>query len=269
MSEPQAARPAGRGLPQFWEFEAPPQWRAIEFVSDLHLQAREPRTAAAFAAYLRASDADAIFLLGDVFEAWIGDDARHEGFERDVMELLQAAAARRALAFMAGNRDFLLGAAMLRDCGAVALPDPTVLRAFGERVLLTHGDALCLADRDYQRFRAEVRTPEWQARFLALPLAERKALAARMRDASRDHQRMQPATDIDTATAVQWMHEAGAPVLVHGHTHRPGTEALAPGHARWVLSDWDLEATPPRAEVLRLSPRGLERRPPPPARDPR
>lgn len=252
----------GGALPQFFEFEAPGDWRAIEFVSDLHLQASQPETFAAFAAYLRATDADAVFLLGDVFEAWVGDDARHDGFEREVLELLQEGAARMALGFMAGNRDFLVGAAMLRDAGLIALPDPTVLRAFGERVLLTHGDALCLDDRDYQRFRAEVRTPEWQARFLALPLVERRALAARMRDASQAHQRMQPATDIDTALAVQWMHEAGAPVLIHGHTHRPGTEALAPGYARWVLSDWDLGATPPRAEVLRLSPRGLARHQP-------
>ena len=265
MSEPRPTSAEHGALPQFYEFEAPPEWRSIEFVSDLHLQARQPRTVAAFAAYLRATDADAIFLLGDVFEAWVGDDARHEGFEREVTEMLQEVAVHRALGFMAGNRDFLVGAELLRDCGAIALPDPTVLRAFGERLLLTHGDALCLDDLDYQRFRAEVRAPAWQARFLALPLAERRALAARMRDASQEHQRMQPATDIDSATAVQWMHEAGAPVLVHGHTHRPGTEALAPGYARWVLSDWDLDTRPARAEVLRLSPRGLARRPPPAA----
>lgn len=262
---PQSAAPPGSvlPLPQFWEFEAPDEWRAIDFISDLHLQASHPRTFAAFATHLRETKADAVFILGDLFEAWVGDDARHSGFEAEVTEVLQDAAARRSLAFMAGNRDFLVGADLLRACGIMALSDPTVLRAFGERVLLTHGDALCLEDIDYQRFRAEVRTEAWRSAFLARSLAARRALAAQMREASMQHQSAQrPETwaDLDTGTTVQWMHEAGTPLMVHGHTHRPGSQQLAPGYQREVLTDWELDGDgPPRAGVLRLSARGLQR----------
>lgn len=254
---------APSSLPQFWEFAAPAGWRVVDFLSDLHLQADHPHTLEAFAQHLRHTPADAVFILGDLFEVWVGDDARHGPFEASVAELLKEASASRSLAFMAGNRDFLVGAAFLRECGAMLLPDPTVLVARGERLLLTHGDALCLADAPYQRFRAEVRTERWRQDFLARPLAERRALALQMRAASQQHQRGQRPelwADVDTRAAVQWMHEAAAPLMVHGHTHRPGTEALAPGYTRAVLSDWVFE--PPgtaRADVLRLSPRGLER----------
>ena len=259
-------RDAAPSLPQLWEFAAPTAWRAIDFMSDLHLQASQPRTFEAFAAHLRHTPADAVFILGDLFEAWVGDDARHDAFEAQVAEVLKEASAERCLAFMAGNRDFLVGGALLRECGVMGLPDPTVLRAFGERVLLTHGDALCLADTAYQRFRAEVRTEHFRNAFLARPLAERRALAAQMRDASRKHQQDRPAeawADVDAGMAVQWMHEAAAPLMIHGHTHRPAREELAPGFHRIVLSDWDRDADgdghPSRGDVLRLSARGAER----------
>jgi UDP-2,3-diacylglucosamine hydrolase len=252
-------------LPRCWELVAPRDWQRIDLISDLHLQAAEPLTFEAFGAYLRATRADAVLILGDLFEAWVGDDARFEGFDARCTELLQEAASRLSLCFMAGNRDFLVGTEMLQHCGITALPDPTVLVAFGERVLLTHGDALCLADTAYQRVRAELRSEAWRTRMLALPLAQRRAIAAQARAASQAHQaeqnRRQPEgyADVDAAAAVQWMHQAAAPVMVHGHTHRPGTEALAPGFSRIVLSDWALDHAPPRAEVLRLSARGFER----------
>ena len=165
---------------------------------------------------------------------------------------------------MVGNRDFLVGADMLKACGVLALADPTVMVAFGERVMLSHGDALCLADVPYQRFRAMVRNPAWRRDFLARPLADRYRAAREVRDESERRQREQMAgrdADIDVAPAVRWMHEAGAPLLIHGHTHRPGTDALAPGFVRHVLSDWDLDQTiaPPRAEVLRWTAVGLKR----------
>ena len=250
-------------LPQFWEFEAPASWKTIDFISDLHLEASRPQTLAAFAQHLRHTPAQAIFILGDLFEAWVGDDARHEGFEAQVVEILQDATSRRTVAFMAGNRDFLVGVAMLRECGVTALPDPTVLRALGERVLLTHGDALCLEDIDYQRFRTQVRTDHWCTAFLERPLAERRAIAAQLRAASAAHQKIQRPenwADVDPSAAVQWMHEAAAPVMVHGHTHRPGTQELAPGYTREVLTDWELDGPgPDRAGILRLSARGLQR----------
>jgi UDP-2,3-diacylglucosamine hydrolase len=250
-------------LPRFDRVDAPPDWRAIEFISDLHLSAAEPATFDAWAAYMRDTQANAVFILGDLFDAWVGDDARHEGFERDCASVLRAAAAQRTVGFMAGNRDFLVGPALLADTGVLGLRDPTLVSAWSWRVVLTHGDALCLSDVDYQRFRAQVRSPEWQRSFLALPLAERRAAARRMRDASEAAQRSHegPYADVDPTAAAAWLHAAGADQMVHGHTHRPGSDTLAPGLHRHVLSDWDLVARPPRAEVLRLTAEGFARVP--------
>jgi len=248
-------------LPAFFEFSAEPQWRSVEFISDLHLAPEGPATVERWAAYLRDTRADAVFILGDLFEAWIGDDARTPGsFALAAAGVLAEAASRRHVAFMVGNRDFLVGAAMLRDCGVTALPDPTVLDAWGQRVLLTHGDALCLDDTAYLAFRSQVRGEAWRRAFLAQPLVQRAQLARGMRDASEVHKRAQAVwADVDPAAAVAWMHAAGARDLVHGHTHRPGSELIAPGFIRHVLSDWDCDAAPRRAQVLRLTRDGFTR----------
>jgi UDP-2,3-diacylglucosamine hydrolase len=250
-------------LPAFWEFSAPREWSAIDFLSDLHLSEDTPRTFEAWADHLRHTTASAVFMLGDLFEVWVGDDARHAGFEARCADVLADAASRRTLAFMAGNRDFLVGGDLLKHCGVLALPDPTVLVAFGERLMLSHGDALCLGDVEYQQFRALVRSDAWQHEFLAQPLAQRREQAREMRERSRQRKQGQaPAEwiDIDIATAVRWMHEAGTPTLIHGHTHRPAREALAPSQVREVLSDWDLDGHGPlRAQVLRLRRAGLAR----------
>ena len=249
------------------EFHAPAHWRAIDFISDLHLSAETPRTFDAWALHLRHTPADAVFILGDLFDAWVGDDARTSGFEQRCAEVLKDAAGRRTLAFMAGNRDFLVGAELLGECGVVDLADPTALVAFEQRLLLSHGDALCLEDTEYQRFRAQVRDPAWAAATLARPLAERRALARQMRSASRQRKQQIAAelwADVDAQAAVQWLREAGSTTLIHGHTHRPRSETFSPGFVRHVLSDWDLDdaAQPGRAEVLRLTAQGLERRAP-------
>ena len=173
------------GLPPFFELAAPPAWRAIDFISDLHLCQALPRTFDAFAAHLLHTPADAVFILGDLFEAWVGDDMGERGFELRCVELIAEAASHRQLAFMVGNRDFLVGARFLRSSGCMGLPDPTVLDAWGQRVLLSHGDALCIADTPYQTFRAEVRSAAWQAGFLAKPLCERLQIAADIRKVSR------------------------------------------------------------------------------------
>jgi len=250
-------------LPTFFELEADAAWRSIEFISDLHLSDQQPKTTAAWADYLVQSQADAIYILGDLFEAWIGDDARQPGrFEHRAAEALADAACRRAVGFMAGNRDFLVGAEMLGACGVVALSDPTLLAAWGQRVLLTHGDALCVADVPYQAFRREVRSERWRRDFLSRPLATREHMARRMRDASEAGKQSQNPTDwvdVDAAAAVAWMHAAGSHDMVHGHTHRPGSEVLAPGYMRHVLSDWDCDGTSPRAQVLRLTRDGFSR----------
>lgn len=257
--------PTPSPLPTFWELVAPADWTAVDLISDLHLSVQTPRTFEAWATHLRSTPASAVIILGDLFEVWVGDDARHEGFEAKCADVLAEAASRMTVAFMCGNRDFLVGGEMLRDCGVRALPDPTVLVAFGERLLLSHGDALCLDDREYQQFREQVRSLAWQREFLGRPLEQRHALARAMRDHSEQRKRgkaLEDWVDIDKGTAVRWMHEASAPTLIHGHTHRPQHEDLAPGFVREVLSDWDLDdASTPRAEVLRLRRSGLARIP--------
>ncbi len=262
MTSPGLPLPAPLG-----QFVAPEAWRSVEFASDLHLGEDTPRTFDAFATYLRRTQADAVFLLGDLFEVWVGDDARHEGFEARLAALLAEAASRRTVGFMAGNRDFLVGGEFLADCGLVPLDDPTVLVAFGRRVLLTHGDALCLDDTDYQSFRRTVRSASWQRDFLARPLGERRRIAGEIRAESRRLKLGQARTDwvdLDPATMVAWMREAATPDLVHGYTHAPETSSPAPGLVWHVLSDWDLDAAdaPPRAEVLRLDRSGFSRQPP-------
>lgn len=261
--------PSERLAPQ--EFVAPPEWRSIDFISDLHLADDTPRAFAAWHAYLLHTAADAVFILGDLFEAWVGDDARHEGFEAGAAAVLTEAASRRSIAFMVGNRDFLLSGAMLDACGVRALPDPTVLSAFGQRVLLTHGDAWCVADLDYQRYRAQVRAPGWQSQVLAMPLEDRRLLARRMRSESERQTAAHPGEwfDVDKPTAVRWMTAARTPTLVHGHTHRPATEAFGPGFVRHVLSDWEIDrAAVPRAQVLRWQSGGWARIAPVDAIDP-
>lgn len=255
--------PAGApAAPALHEWIAPPHWARVDFIADLHLCAALPRTFDAWSAYLLASPADAVLILGDLFEAWVGDDARTLPFEQSCVAVLAEAARRRPIAFMVGNRDFLLGSAMRQACGMTELPDPTVLTLAGHRVLLSHGDALCLDDTEYQAFRTQVRSSAWQQAFLAQPLAERQAVAAEMRRRSESRRRYDgdTAADVDVPSALRWLQAAGATELVHGHTHRPGSEALAPGVMRHVLSDWDLDqAQPGRAEVLRLDSAGFHR----------
>lgn len=241
----------------------PASAQVVEFISDLHLSPELPRTVAMFERYLRTTRADAIFILGDLFEVWVGDDAMQQPFEAACVQALQACGLGRQLHVMRGNRDFLLGPAFFAATGVTELPDPQPLHAFGHTVLLSHGDALCVDDAEYMRFRSQVRSAAWQQDFLVKPLAERLALAAQMRRASREHQgRRDPVTyaDVDPTLASQWLQAAGAHTLVHGHTHRPGSEAFAGRAERHVLSDWDLDhAQPVRAEVLRWTAAGFTR----------
>lgn len=253
-------------LPPATEWEAPERWQAIDFISDLHLSDALPRTFEAWAAYMRACPADAIVILGDLFEFWPGSDAVQMEFEARCVRVLAQAAQQRFVAFMVGNRDFLVTPAMLEGIGVHALTDPTLLRAWQHVVLLTHGDALCLADTAYQQFRAWTRNPLTQADFLARPLVERVKLGAGIRHASEAGRQQAPPpggwADLDAPSAVQCLKDAGALQMVHGHTHRPGDSALAPGIGRRVLSDWDCDGARPRAEVLRLTRAGFERRAP-------
>ena len=248
------------GMPTPTAFTAPAHWRAIDFISDLHLCEAMPATFAAFAEHLHGTEADAVFVLGDLFELWVGDDARGEPFARRCVQVIAAASARRTIAIMGGNRDFLMGAVLLADCNASALADPTLLTAFSQRVLLAHGDALCLGDVAYQAFRRQVRSAPWLSAFLARPLAERLALAREIRSASETRRQFdgEGNADVDTALAAAMLRAAGSTTLVHGHTHRPASETWPGGDTRHVLSDWDLDAGT-RAEVLRLDASGFRR----------
>lgn len=247
-------------VPQPHRFVAPAHWRAIDFISDLHLSAQMPKTFVAWRDHLLGTTADAVFLLGDWFELWVGDDVRARPFEQRCVEVMQQASQRLVLGVMVGNRDFLLGAEMLRACGAQGLPDPTSIDAFGARLLASHGDALCLADVDYQQFRALVRGPEWQREFLAKPLAERQQIATNIRAQSAARQRFEGAmwADVDNAETLRWLRAADCEHLVHGHTHRPAHHDVDDRHTREVLSDWDLDGAH-RAEVLRWTSDGLRR----------
>jgi UDP-2,3-diacylglucosamine hydrolase len=241
---------------------APAHWEHIDLLSDLHLGPDTPATLARLARHLAETPAQALMLLGDIFEVWVGDDARHEPFEAAVVSLLAEASRQRALFFMPGNRDFLAGAELMAATGMTALPDPTVLDAFGRPWLLAHGDEQCLADDAYQAWRATSRSAAWRADFLAKPLAERQAFGRQARAQSRASQAAQlMATDLDADACRALLREAGATTLIHGHTHRPAEHDLGGGLRRIVLSDWDLDATPPRGDVIRLSAAGLQRLP--------
>ncbi|HWP11165.1 MAG TPA: UDP-2,3-diacylglucosamine diphosphatase [Ramlibacter sp.] len=247
-------------VPPIAQLQAPASWRTAEVISDLHLQAGQAGTFEAWRRFMRDTPADAVFILGDLFEVWVGDDAAGEpGFAADCAAVLQAAAARLTVFFMHGNRDFLVGEGFLQACGATLLPDPTVLGFAGRRWLLTHGDALCLADTEYMRFRAQVRAPSWQRQFLSEPLARRQAIARGLREQSEARKQSGAAFhDVDSASAAAWLDAADAQVLIHGHTHRPADHALGK-RQRIVLSDWDAASAPPRLQALRLTAAGAER----------
>jgi UDP-2,3-diacylglucosamine hydrolase len=244
--------------PRFAELQAPAHWRVVDFISDLHLQLAEPATVAAWERYLARTRADAVFILGDLFEVWVGDDGQQADdaearFEHHCLQVLRATAAARAVYFLHGNRDFLFGEASARGAGLTLLEDPTVLDFGGQRWLLSHGDALCLDDREYLQFRAQVRTHAWQQAFLSQSLAARRAVARGLRQQSEARKRSgMPYADVDAALARDWLLAAAATTLIHGHTHQPADHALGAGLQRCVLSDWDAAAMPPRAEVLRL-----------------
>jgi len=246
------------------EVSAAPLWHTVDLISDLHLQASHSATFAAWCDYMERTPADALFILGDLFEVWVGDDIvgaandPEADFARQCQAILQASAQRLPIYFLHGNRDFLLGTAFAQTCGMTLLDDPCVLQFDQQRWLLSHGDALCVGDVDYQQFRQQVRTNAWQRSFLAKPLTERQAIAHGLRAQSEARKSSgESYADVDTALARRWLDDTRANTLIHGHTHRPGCHRLNPGatpaQQRIVLSDWEAEAQPPRVEALRLS----------------
>lgn len=236
--------------------QAPASWQHIDLISDLHLQVDEKATFEAWRHFMATTPAQAVLILGDLFEVWVGDDAvAHDPFLQECGEVLRHTALRMPVAFMPGNRDFLVGPAFLNACGVQALADPTVLQLGAQRIVLSHGDALCLGDTAYQAFRQQVRSEDWRREFLAKALSDRLALARAMRQQSEGQKKTDTVyADADSGLCAQWLQAAQASRMVHGHTHRPadhvtGSDGLA---LRQVLSDWSLDHAPVRAQVLRL-----------------
>ena len=216
------------------------------FVSDLHLTEEQPETTAAFLAFLAgpARGVPALYILGDLFEYWAGDDDGDAPLNRRIAEALHSlSASGSAIHFIAGNRDFLLGEAYAARAGMTLLADPCPLRLGSVDVLLSHGDALCTDDLAYQAYRRQVRDPAWQAAFLARPLAERKAFIDSLRSRSEQAKREKEMAimDVNRSAVEALLREHAYPTLIHGHTHRPARhEHLVDGRRceRWVLADW-------------------------------
>ncbi len=215
-------------------------------ISDLHLTEERPAANEQFIEFLegRARGAEALYILGDFFEYWIGDDDLDEPFNAVVVGLLRRlAAAGPALYFMHGNRDFLLGERFCAAAGAELLPDPSLRVIQGVKTLLAHGDTLCIDDADYQSWRRTARSASWQREFLAKPRAERHGLVHGLREKSKAVIGAKPAEimDVNDAEVARLMQVHGVARLVHGHTHRPGRHALTVAGQpaeRWVLPDW-------------------------------
>jgi UDP-2,3-diacylglucosamine hydrolase len=237
------------------------------FISDLHLDAERPQITELFGQFIRseARGADALYILGDLFEAWVGDDDPSDTGAFVARELHALQASGVPVSFIRGNRDFLLGEDFARRAGMRILPDPAVVTLYGQPTLIMHGDTLCTDDLAYQQFRAQTRNPQWQAQFLAQPLAARVAFAQQARAASRAHQSglkkegtMETITDVAPATVEGTFSRYGLDRIIHGHTHRPAVHELdVDGRPceRIVLGDWYDQGS-----VLRVDRKGFELR---------
>lgn len=230
------------------------------FISDLHLDPERPDITAQFLEFLggEARRAEALYILGDLFEVWIGDDDPEPEKRRAVAGLKRLTDSGVPCFIMHGNRDFLLGQKFAGDTGCQVLEDPTIVHLYGARVLTTHGDALCTDDVAYQRLRSTVRDPGWQSMFLALSVAQRMALATEARAGSKEHVARMSAEimDVNQAAVESAMRATGVDVLLHGHTHRPNVHDLTvdgrPAR-RIVLGDWHGQGS-----VLRWNERGFD-----------
>lgn len=215
------------------------------FISDLHLDQTRPHITALLSTFVarEAADVDALYILGDLFEAWIGDDCDDAVGEQFVAALAPLREAGRPIFFMHGNRDFLLGEDFARRAGMTLLPDPCVIDLHGTPTLLMHGDSLCTDDAPYQAFRTQSRSAAWQRGFLSRSIDERQAFAAQARAESQRYTRSvtDAITDVNADAVRAALRDHQVPRLVHGHTHRPAVHELQlDGHTaqRIVLGDW-------------------------------
>jgi UDP-2,3-diacylglucosamine hydrolase len=232
------------------------------FISDLHLDDARPRIVEDFERFCagEARDADALYILGDLFEAWVGDDDPSTAGAFVAEKLKSLADSGVPVSFIRGNRDFLLGDDYARRSGMTILPDPAVVMLHGEPTLVLHGDLLCTDDTAYQQFRAQTRDPRWQAQFLAQPLQARLAFAAQARAASKARYgelqasgQSETITDVAPATVQEWFKRYGVRRMIHGHTHRPAIHDEGGGNKRIVLGDWYEQGS-----VLRVNGEGFD-----------
>ena len=215
-------------------------------ISDLHLDAQRPHHLQALRQLLEAEAGQcrALYVLGDLFEAWIGDDDDDPFYREAIAAFRKFADSASRLYFMHGNRDFLLGETFEHDTGGTLLEEGSVHDLHGRSVLLMHGDSLCTDDEAHQDFRRQVRDPDWQRQMLAKPLEERRMMAQMLRMKSMQNNENKPENimDVNAAEVVRVMEEAGVRELIHGHTHRPAVHSvpLPSGGTgrRWVLGDW-------------------------------
>lgn len=212
------------------------------FIADLHLSAERQDLTQLFLRFMaeRAVQADTLYILGDFFDAWIGDDD-DDPFIEPIVTALADFGRDKSLYFMQGNRDFLLGEGFVGRCNGVLLQDPTVREIYGQRVLLTHGDTLCTGDIKYMQFRAQIRKPETITQFLGQGLAERRAYAKQLRSQSIEYQSGKPLTDVEQSEVERVLNDHDVANMIHGHTHRPAAHQfeLSGGSAnRWVVGDW-------------------------------
>lgn len=218
----------------------------ILFISDLHLDQNKPQIIQNFLNFMqtRAINVRVLYILGDFFEAWVGDDDPASELE-PVFEVLQQFAKNAELFFMRGNRDFLVGKSLAERTGFTLLEEPEILLLGDLRVALIHGDALCTDDVDYQAFRQMVRKSQWQQEFLAKPLSERQAIASGLRKKSSiaSKQKDLDIMDVNLHSVSQLMQDLDIDTLIHGHTHRPAIHSLPDHKQRIVLGDWQPEAS--------------------------
>jgi UDP-2,3-diacylglucosamine hydrolase len=215
------------------------------FISDLHLDSSRPEVTECFLNFLKdaAEKADALYILGDLFEVWIGDDDPDPHHQTIIDALREFTTARRPCYFMRGNRDVLIGRRFCAEARAQLLEEMTIIQLYDERILLLHGDELCTDDRAYQKFRRQARSPTWRALFLSMPLGARRWLSTRIRRRSTTMTALKPEdiTDVNQETVEEVMREHRVKILLHGHTHRPGIHQFTldgrPA-TRIVLGDW-------------------------------
>lgn len=230
------------------------------FISDLHLTEERPEIITLFRAFLReeATQAEALYILGDLFEAWLGDDAVLPGIKPVLNELSALTKKGVPVFVMVGNRDFLIGKQFEKITGCQLLSDPSVVNLYGTDTLLMHGDTLCTDDVDYQEFRKQVRSPAWQSAALAKTIEERIAMAreARAESQARTQEKSEDIMDVNAEAVTEAFREHSIDQLIHGHTHRPAIHQLTVDGApatRIVLGDWYDQSS-----VLRVSENGFE-----------